>query len=69
MFRNIFTSFISRANVVVFFVLMCYHLVPLIASGPNLKPIMEKFYYEFSNQWWRLLIQIRNFSKEQEIVS
>ncbi|XP_040078318.3 nose resistant to fluoxetine protein 6 [Ixodes scapularis] len=62
----IFRRFL-RANVVVFFVLMCYHLVPLIASGPNLKPIMEKFYYEFSNQWWRLLIQIRNFSKEQEI--
>nr|XP_037284188.1 nose resistant to fluoxetine protein 6-like [Rhipicephalus microplus] len=42
-------------------------LVPRIASGPNLKPLMEKFYYEFRNQWCHILLQVRNLYSETEI--
>lgn len=49
-----------RTTTPVFFVLMCCHLGPVVASGPNLKPLMEKIYDEFSREWWRILLQVRN---------
>lgn len=49
-----------RTTTPVFFVIMCCFLVPVIASGPNLKPLMEKIDTEFSNEWWRILLQVRN---------
>ncbi|XP_077503756.1 nose resistant to fluoxetine protein 6-like [Amblyomma americanum] len=49
-----------RTTVPVFFVIMCCYLGPVIASGPNLKPLMERIHYEFSRQWWKILLQVRN---------
>ncbi|XP_050049863.1 nose resistant to fluoxetine protein 6-like [Dermacentor andersoni] len=49
-----------RTTTPVFFVIMCCHLGPVVASGPNLKPLMEKIYDEFSREWWRILLQVRN---------
>ncbi|KAH6945026.1 hypothetical protein HPB50_006753 [Hyalomma asiaticum] len=49
-----------RTTTPVFFVIMCCYLGPVVASGPNLKPLMERIHYEFSNQWWKILLQVRN---------
>ncbi|XP_037557843.1 nose resistant to fluoxetine protein 6 [Dermacentor silvarum] len=56
-----------RTTAPVFFTMVCCLLVPQLASGPNLKPLMEKFYYEFRNQWYHILLQIRNLYSETEI--
>ncbi|XP_037505113.2 nose resistant to fluoxetine protein 6 [Rhipicephalus sanguineus] len=56
-----------RTTAPVFFAMVCCLLVPQIASGPNLKPLMEKFYYEFRNQWCHILLQVRNLYSETEI--
>lgn len=50
---------IRTTALVLFTVMICY-VVPLIASGPNLKPLMEKIHREFSSEWWKILLQVRN---------
>ncbi|XP_075734387.1 nose resistant to fluoxetine protein 6-like [Rhipicephalus microplus] len=56
-----------RTTAPVFFAMVFCLLVLQIASGPNLKPLMEKFYYEFRNQWCHILLQVRNLYSETEI--
>lgn len=56
-----------RTTAPVFFVMVCCLLIPQVVSGPNVKPLMEKFCYEFYNQWWHILLQIRNVFGESEI--
>lgn len=55
-----------RTTVPVFFVIMCCYLGPLIASGPNLKPLMERIHHEFSGQWWKILLQVRNAGERDD---
>lgn len=49
-----------RTTALVFFTIMVCYAVPLIAFGPNMKPLMEKIHREFSTQWWKILLQVRN---------
>ncbi|CAN7937294.1 unnamed protein product [Ixodes hexagonus] len=53
-----------RTTVPLFFVVMCCHLLPLIATGPSSPAMYDKFYHDMSNYWWALLLQIRNFQPE-----
>ncbi|KAM7303662.1 nose resistant to fluoxetine protein 6 [Ixodes scapularis] len=56
-----------RGTVPIFFVIMCTFLLPLFINGPNAKEIFGNFYTEFRNQYWALLLQIRNFTKDLHI--
>ncbi|KAM7303466.1 nose resistant to fluoxetine protein 6 [Ixodes scapularis] len=56
-----------RGTVPLFFAIMCTFLLPLFVNGPNAKEIFNNFYTEFRNQYWALLLQIRNFTKELHI--
>lgn len=58
-----------RATVPLFFMIMCMYLLPLIASGPNSKEFYNKFYSEIQKHWWDLLLQVRNWRGDQEIVT
>lgn len=53
-----------RTTVPLFFLAMCFYLLPLIASGPSSPAMYEKFYYDMKNYWWALLLQVRNFHPE-----
>lgn len=53
----------TRTTALVFFTVMVCYVVPLIASGPNLKPLMEKIHREFTKDWWKILLQVRNASE------
>lgn len=56
-----------RGTIPLFFAIMCTFLLPLIIAGPNAKEIFGNFYKEFRTQYWALLLQIRNFTKELHI--
>ncbi|XP_075538067.1 nose resistant to fluoxetine protein 6-like [Dermacentor variabilis] len=56
-----------RTTVPLFFVIMCMHLLPLIASGPNSKELYNKFYAEIRKHWWDFLFHMRNWRGDQEI--
>ncbi|XP_037501194.2 uncharacterized protein LOC119375035 [Rhipicephalus sanguineus] len=58
-----------RATVPLFFMIMCMYLLPLIASGPNSKEFYNRFYSEIHKHWWDLLLQVRNWRGDQEIVT
>ncbi|XP_077542136.1 nose resistant to fluoxetine protein 6-like [Haemaphysalis longicornis] len=55
---------IIRVTVPVFFVLMCFCLLPLLVAGPNTNVFFEKFYGEMARHWWTLLLQMRNFGAD-----
>lgn len=55
-----------RTTPPVFFVIMCCFVVPVFASGPNLKALMEKIHTEFSNEWWQILLQVRNVGDRRQ---
>ncbi|XP_050050597.3 nose resistant to fluoxetine protein 6-like [Dermacentor andersoni] len=44
-----------------FFTIMCFYVVPLFATGPDTKSFFLKLYDDVDENWWRLLLQIRNF--------
>uniref|UniRef100_A0A090X8J8 Putative acyltransferase n=1 Tax=Ixodes ricinus TaxID=34613 RepID=A0A090X8J8_IXORI len=51
-----------RTTVPLFFLAMCFYLLPLIANGPSSPAMYEKFYYDMQNYWWALLLtESRNF--------
>ncbi|XP_077505899.1 nose resistant to fluoxetine protein 6-like [Amblyomma americanum] len=52
-----------RVCIPLFFVIMCFYVLPCIVTGPNSKAFFDKFYVEIAEEWWRLLFQIRNFSE------
>ncbi|KAL1431716.1 hypothetical protein MTO96_013824 [Rhipicephalus appendiculatus] len=57
-----------RTTPPVFFVIMCCFVVPVFASGPNMKALMEKVHTEFSNEWWQILLQVRNVGDRRQQV-
>ncbi|CAN7992637.1 unnamed protein product, partial [Ixodes hexagonus] len=60
---------VIRANIPVFFALMCLYVVPLFATGPNSEELYNTFYEQMGKHWWELLLQVRNFGKEMEMNS
>ncbi|XP_037510210.2 nose resistant to fluoxetine protein 6-like isoform X1 [Rhipicephalus sanguineus] len=40
---------------------MCFYVVPLFATGPDTKSFFLKLYDDVAENWWRFLLQIRNF--------
>ncbi|CAN8019003.1 unnamed protein product [Ixodes persulcatus] len=55
-----FCSFPSSITVPLFFVIMCFYVVPLLLTGPNTAELYEKFYADVRHNWWALLVQGRN---------
>lgn len=51
-----------RTMVPVFFFIMCLHLMPLIASGPDAKTFFAKVHEETKKQWLPLLLQVQNYN-------
>lgn len=56
-----------RGTVPAFFVIMFVYLVPLFALGPNVKEYYDQFQGDINRNWWSILLQIRNFTKELHI--
>lgn len=50
-----------RTLVPLFFMIMCMYLLPLIVSGPEAPEFFEKLDNEVYENWWTLLVQVRNF--------
>ncbi|CAN7940066.1 unnamed protein product, partial [Ixodes hexagonus] len=50
-----------RTVVPLFFLLMCMHLLPLVANGPMSTEYYRQFHAEVNNHWSDLLLQIYNF--------
>ncbi|KAH7982700.1 hypothetical protein HPB52_006707 [Rhipicephalus sanguineus] len=45
----------------VFFVITCVFVLPRFVDGPDAKTFFQKFNEEIGDNWWHLIIQIRNF--------
>ncbi|KAL1419617.1 hypothetical protein MTO96_005109 [Rhipicephalus appendiculatus] len=58
---------IIRVTVPMFFILMCFCLLPLVVTGPNAVVLFHKFHSELEGHWWRLILHIRNFAKANEL--
>ncbi|KAL3170717.1 hypothetical protein MRX96_044165 [Rhipicephalus microplus] len=50
-----------RTCVPLFFTIMCFYVVPLFVTGPDAKSFFLKLYDDVAENWWRFLLQIRNF--------
>ncbi|KAH6921090.1 hypothetical protein HPB50_027918 [Hyalomma asiaticum] len=66
-FLGVDTFFFLRVTVPVFFVLMCFCLLPLATTGPNAVMLFSKFHTELKQHWWRLILQIRNFADANDV--
>lgn len=51
------------------FVISWFYLVPVIASGPGVIEMMNRFYGEMDSHWYELIFQVRNFGKGLDNVS
>ncbi|XP_077497406.1 nose resistant to fluoxetine protein 6-like [Amblyomma americanum] len=49
-----------RTCVPLFFILMCFYIVPLFINGPETKTFFMKFHEEMVEHWWHLLVQTKN---------
>ncbi|XP_049519668.1 nose resistant to fluoxetine protein 6 isoform X1 [Dermacentor silvarum] len=60
-----------RMCVPLFFVIMWFYLLPRFVTGPDTETFFQKFYVDMEENWWRLLVQIRNFFEltPQDILS
>ncbi|XP_049520741.1 nose resistant to fluoxetine protein 6 [Dermacentor silvarum] len=60
-----------RMCVPLFFVIMWFYLLHRFVTGPDTETFFQKFYVDMEENWWRLLVQIRNFFelKPQEIMT
>lgn len=56
-----------RVTIPLCFAIICFFLMPLIASGPNSPIMYYQFFYEIMNHWWAILLQIKNLVGEPEI--
>ncbi|KAG0428033.1 hypothetical protein HPB47_024965, partial [Ixodes persulcatus] len=56
-----------RVTVPLCFAIICFFLMPLIASGPNSPIMYYQFFYEIMNHWWAILLQVKNLVGEPEI--
>lgn len=50
-----------RTGVPIFFVITCIFVLPLFVTGPDAKTFFQKFNDEIGENWWHLIIPIRNF--------
>ncbi|KAM7303477.1 nose resistant to fluoxetine protein 6 [Ixodes scapularis] len=50
-----------RSTVPLVFMMACFYLMPLIASGPDSKSLYAKYYKEVKDHWIGILLQVRNF--------
>ncbi|XP_049269332.1 uncharacterized protein LOC125757655 [Rhipicephalus sanguineus] len=50
-----------RTCLPVFFVITCVFVLPRFVDGPDAKTFFQKFNEEIGDNWWHLIIQIRNF--------
>ncbi|XP_070395449.1 uncharacterized protein [Dermacentor albipictus] len=50
-----------RTGVPIFFVITCIFVLPLVVTGPDAKTFFQKFNEEIGENWWHLIIPIRNF--------
>lgn len=55
-----------RGTVPAFFVIMFFFLLPLLISGPSAALLVQFFHKEMGDQWWAILLQIRNLTKGLE---
>ncbi|XP_077527604.1 nose resistant to fluoxetine protein 6-like [Haemaphysalis longicornis] len=51
----------GRTMAPVFFVIMCLHLLPLMASGPGAKAFFRELHEETQEKWLSLLLQVVNY--------
>ncbi|KAL1424885.1 hypothetical protein MTO96_019747 [Rhipicephalus appendiculatus] len=52
-----------------FFVIMCFYLLPRFVDGPDTETFFQRFYADVSEHWWMLLFQIRNFFKMKYVLN
>ncbi|KAM7303479.1 nose resistant to fluoxetine protein 6 [Ixodes scapularis] len=52
-----------RTTIPMLFVISWFYLVPVIASGPGVIEMMNRFYGEMDSHWYELIFQVRNFGK------
>ncbi|KAH6946005.1 hypothetical protein HPB50_011108 [Hyalomma asiaticum] len=45
----------------IFFVITCIFVLPRFVNGPDAKTFFQKFNEEIADNWWHLIIPIRNF--------
>lgn len=50
-----------RTCLPVFFVITCIFVLPRFVTGPDAKSFFQKFDEEIAENWWHLIIPIRNF--------
>ncbi|CAN7941136.1 unnamed protein product, partial [Ixodes hexagonus] len=50
-----------RSTVPLVFMMACFYLLPLIATGPDSKSLYTKYYSEVKDHWIGILLQVRNF--------
>ncbi|KAL3197406.1 hypothetical protein MRX96_044920 [Rhipicephalus microplus] len=55
------TLILAVVCVPLFFIIMCFYLLPRFVTGPNAKTGFQILFKEVANHWWHLILQIRNF--------
>ncbi|XP_077505898.1 nose resistant to fluoxetine protein 6-like [Amblyomma americanum] len=50
-----------RTCVPLFFIIMCFYVLPLFVTGPDTKTFFLRFHEEVVEHWWHWLLQIKNF--------
>ncbi|KAL1424894.1 hypothetical protein MTO96_019756 [Rhipicephalus appendiculatus] len=60
-FNGVDTFLFLRLCVPLFFVIMCFYLLPRFVDGPDTETFFQRFHADVSEHWWMLLVQIRNF--------
>ncbi|XP_050052503.3 nose resistant to fluoxetine protein 6-like [Dermacentor andersoni] len=60
-FFTFYFYFRRRTGVPIFFVITCIFVLPLFVTGPDAKTFFQKFNEEIGENWWHLIIPIRNF--------
>ncbi|XP_077497125.1 nose resistant to fluoxetine protein 6-like isoform X1 [Amblyomma americanum] len=50
-----------RTCVPLFFIIMCFYIVPLFINGPETKTFFLRFHEEVAYHWWHFLLHIQNY--------
>ncbi|KAK8756585.1 hypothetical protein V5799_000714, partial [Amblyomma americanum] len=52
-----------------FFIIMCFYIVPLFINGPETKTFFLRFHEEVAYHWWHFLLHIQNYYEKGPRVS
>ncbi|XP_037279501.2 nose resistant to fluoxetine protein 6-like [Rhipicephalus microplus] len=55
------TRRLIRTCIPMFFIIMCLYALDPFIDGPNTKAYFQNLHNDVSSNWWRLILQIRNF--------